>query len=138
MKTIVAVKPFVTREAGATHYSYPEGYNSEKISVLGYGPIDGEENCIGVINQEDLADFIATDRISEISQEEASRYLDEWNPQTTTIVDQEKVLTILAKQATGRELDETDLKALDPEDPELGINKSTPVSVTLAKIMETK
>jgi len=145
MKKILKIK--VKREPlekGGTHYVYPPEYDSGKISVLCYESFGDAaavmargkynyEYCIGVVDSKDAPAFLKSPDIEELTKEEAIPLGDKWLPQTERILDQQKVLLILAKNARGAELTQNDLNALDPDHPESGIGKGKSFSERLTE-----
>jgi|LGOV01.1.fsa_nt_gb Lhr-like helicase len=122
---------------GGTHYTYPPEYDSTKIQVLCYESL-GKNNIvtardkstlpheflIGVVSNKDAPQFLVSSDIQEIQQVEANEKGRKWRPQIEKIIDQEKVMMIFAKHARGEELTQEELDVINPEKPNLGLNKS--------------
>lgn len=132
---ILQVKATLTPNAGGgMHYNYPPGYDAEKINVLSYEHVGAKadieqrkfayEYLIGLVKEEDAAQFLASDDIIELTQVSAIEKGRRWRPQVDKIVDNTKVLLILAKKARGDLLVPEDIDALDPENAVVGINRS--------------
>lgn len=132
---ILKVKAILTPNAGGgIHYNYPDEYDAEKISVLTYehvgdlAAIQGRgmayEYLIGVVSDEDAVQFLKSDTITELTQEDAIEKGRRWRPQVDKIADVTTVLLTLAKSARGDTLTQEDLDALTPEKATAGINKS--------------
>lgn len=132
---ILKIKAVLTPNVGGgIHYNYPAEYDPEKITVLCYehvgdkgavvdrGTVD--EYLIGVVSDEDAVQFLKSDQITQMSVEDAHVQGRQWRPQVDKILDQSKVISILAKSVRGDNLSPDDLRAIDPDDPTPGINKS--------------
>jgi len=62
--------------------------------------------------------------ITELAEAQANEKGRAWRPQVTRITNEQVVLLITAKAALGMDLTDDERKALDPDDPTLGIGKS--------------
>lgn len=129
MSKIVKVKVKMEKIAGGgTHNKYPQGYDASKISVLAYGgseeTIGNFGYCIGIIKDEDLSGFLQTEDIKEISIEEANIFGRKYRKQVVKVLDQGKVLEILAKNAIGGDLTEEEKDIINPDKEAKGLNKS--------------
>ena len=155
---LIRLKIKRTSTAEKTHYDYPACYDAKKVK---FGPIyEGamEEN-VALINQRNQGDefiVIGTDDkdavaflkaegskeqafefgAKEITVEEALVEGNKWTKQTEKIVDLEKVLMILAKVAREEPLNQTEKDAINPDNPEPGINKSKPFEESLNEFLE--
>jgi len=138
MSKILLIKAKRSRNpGGGTHYTYPSEYDVQKIQVLCYESV-GEneivttrdkspqphEFLIGVVSDEDSNQFLKSSDIREIQQTEANEKGRRWRPQVDKIIDQGKVMMILAKHARGEELTQEEIDVIDPDNPALGLNKS--------------
>lgn len=132
---ILQVKAILTPNAGGgIHYNYPPEYDAEKISVLTYehvGDLAAIQNrnmayeyLIGVVSDEDAVQFLKSDMVTELTQEDAIEKGRRWRPQVDHITDVTAVLLTLAKSARGEQLSQNDMDALTPEKATAGINKS--------------
>ena len=132
---ILQVKAILTPNGGGgIHYNYPKEYDAEKINVLTYehvgdlAAIQGRgmtyEYLIGVVSDEDAVQFLKSDMVTELTQEDAIEKGRRWRPQVDKIADVTKVLLTLAKSARGDQLTQEDLDALTPDKATAGINKS--------------
>lgn len=132
---ILQVKATLTpNQKGGLHYNYPTGYDAEKINVLCYEHVGAKadvedrgfthEYLIGVVQDKDAPQFLASEDITELTQESAIENGRRWRPQVEKIVDATKVLSILAKSVRGDTLTTEDLDAIDPTKAASGINKS--------------
>jgi len=154
---LIRLKIKRTSTAEKTHYDYPACYDAKKVK---FGPIyEGamEEN-VALINQRNQGDefiVIGTDDkdavaflkaegskeqafefgAKEITVEEALVEGNKWTKQTEKIVDLEKVLMILAKVAREEPLNQTEKDAINPDNPEPGINKSKPFEESLNEFL---
>ena len=138
MSIILLVKAKRSRNSGGgTHYTYPPEYDAQKIQVLCYESsgensiVSARDNSaqpyeflIGVVSDEDSIQFLKSHDIREIHQVEANEKGRRWRPQVERVIDQGKVMMILAKHARGEELTQEELDVIDPEKSNLGINKS--------------
>lgn len=133
MKTIKAWVR-VVQDENSTSYEYPRLWldNATSIPSVIY-PKDrsGQQDIGGQPHQ--LVYFVADDAlasrlVSECGYEETTKaetavYAETNSPRLPVVVDQNKVTGILAKSALGQELSQKEMDALDPENPEPGINK---------------
>ena len=133
---------------GGTHYEYPPEYDSQKIQVLCYESV-GEndkvtlrdkgtkphEFLIGVVSDEDAPGFLKSPDINVIGQASAIEKGRRWRPQVEKILDQNKVLMVLAKVARGEVLTKGDKDAINPDNTANGINKSQKFDDLLAEHM---
>ena len=81
--------------------------------------------CIGVVKDEDLTAFISSPDIVEILKQEAETLGAVWRPQVTKITDENKILDILDKVHNSQGLTQLEKDVINPDNAELGINKST-------------
>ena len=132
--------------AGVTKYTYPETYDAQKVK---WGPfyegalpekieevrqrgLDDEYIIFGV-DDKDASQFLSSNAklekgftfaAQEITKEEALVDGNAWTMVREKITDQSKVIAILAKIARDEVLTQTEKDSLDPDKPEIGINKS--------------
>lgn len=147
MKTL---KMRIKREAqdGRTHYEYPVPYYDAHKVVFGpiyEGSIDTyaaeaqgrnakDEFIIVGVADADAPQFLDANgkddgtgfiwSCVEVNDAEAEADGGKWMPQGEKIVDQNKVMSILAKIGRGEELTKQEKDALDPDKDEPGINKT--------------
>lgn len=132
----------VRGKVGQNQLVYPNSYNAEEVERSGLGPcsVNGtgaysghigrggkEEWCIIALDDE-LADEYAKDADMEIiTPDTADALMEEWrvdnNESTEVISNPERIQAIRAKQLAGLKLSDSDKRALDPDDPEPGVNK---------------
>jgi len=135
MAKIIKAKVYYTKDASGTHYSggYPKNWQANKIAVMGYGDAGEDERgtydiVMGLIREDDYATQLISDNpgvVWEIQKDEANEFGDKyWRPQTVKILDQRKVIEILAKAVRGEKLTQKERDAIDPEKPERGLNKT--------------
>ena len=143
MGKLLKVKIKRMQGGGKTSYTYPTGYDAQKINVISYestltGGYDkvvnredskGEKNnhefCIGIVDDANAAQFLGSKDIVEITKAEAGIYFGEdFDKKEEKVSDTNSVLVVLAKQARGEMLSENDLKVIDPNDVTSGIIKS--------------
>ncbi|MBW1976261.1 MAG: hypothetical protein JRI45_12000 [Deltaproteobacteria bacterium] len=135
-----------TSTAEKTHYDYPSCYDAKKVK---FGPIyegamdenvalinqrnQGDEFIVIGTSDEDAAEFLKAEGsqeqdfefgAKEITEEEALVDGNKWTKQREKIIDEQKVIGILAKVARDKPLTQREKNALDPDNPEPGINKS--------------
>jgi len=141
---LLKIKIKRTEGNGVTSYSYPTPfYQAEKVI---FGPIyeGGEEDLIKIIRDrksnyehiliglkdEDSEYFLSGNRLArdgftfeveEVSKENAIEFASTWVKSREVVIDQDAVLSVLAKNARGENLTESDLKVIDPDDPTGGI-----------------
>jgi len=143
---------------GATHYTYPPQYDPQKVR---FGPIyegglydvvysdilprnaDDEFILIGV----DDADFVEfmkanghvqngfTFAAEEVNRTKSLEMGNKWTKRVEKIVDEAKVIMILAKVARKETLTQEEKNAIDPESIESGINKSASFQESLDKYL---
>lgn len=63
-------------------------------------------------------------KVTQLTEEATNERGRAWRPQAVRITDQERILLITAKVALGQAISSEERKALDPEDPSPGVNKS--------------
>lgn len=121
---------------------YPDRYNSTEVDRNGLGPLNvngagaysghigrgGDEEWCLIILEDALADEYATeDGMEIISADTADTLMEEWrvvNHEPDVVVrSPERIQAIRAKQTAGVRLSESDMLALDPDDPEPGVNR---------------
>ncbi|RLI43722.1 hypothetical protein DRO59_00125 [Candidatus Bathyarchaeota archaeon] len=126
-----------TQISGVRHYDYPPEYNARKVQ---FGPIyestlpenekkilargGKDEYCLIGVKDEDAPSFLKSDDITEVTEEEAREIGNKWIKRFVTVVDARKVMMITAKAALGKSLTKAERDALDPDKPEIGINKT--------------
>jgi hypothetical protein len=127
MAKIVKVKMNRVQSGSRIQNSYPAPYDPKKVQVIAYEDLGNVNKpyCIGVVKDEDLAAFTASPDIVEISQQEAETFGAVWRPQVKKITDMNKVLNILDKVHNSSDLTQAEKDAINPDNAELGINKST-------------
>lgn len=133
---ILKVKARREQTSRGTHYTYPPEYDARKIQVLCYESSlpenydkvvvrgNKDEFLIGVVDDVDASVFLTSPDIKEITKTEAMSLGEQWTKQAQKVTDEKKVLLIVAKAARGEQLTQEDKKALDPADPEQGVNLS--------------
>lgn len=130
------------RVNNATKYTYPQPHY-DMLSII-FGPIyEGgrTENCpeiwaratkdkgdefilVGVTDNLQLVEALKNPNIKEALRTDFIIEGHKWMGQEEKITDQRKVTLILAKIGRGEVLTITDKNALDPNHPEIGINKT--------------
>ncbi len=148
---------YTESSGGGIKFIYPLRYLRE-CSKVALGPIyDEKENgdCFigfGVKNK-DVAPFIGCDGVVEngkkfdVREVQKSGIIGFWKQtedmkirkfgiDSTEIIDKAKVIKILAKNALGESLTETDRNSLDPEHSEPGIQKRPSVEERIERILQ--
>ena len=128
---ILKVKIDMQHKGGVTHHNYPPQYDAEKIQILGYG----KGHCIGWVKDVDAPKFLESPDIVEMNRDNTVLDLEDWNPQVERITDDKKVIQILAKVARGEILTQIEKDAINPDNPERGINKTEPVAEGIDKLL---
>lgn len=146
MSKILKVKIKREQSETGTHYVYPLEYDAQKIQVIAYESIGQEdkikergnkdEYCIGVVKDEDAANFLKSNDIEELDEPKAIELGSKFKPQITKIHEPNRVLEILSKQARGGELNRKEINELDPEIDKGPIRKSTHFSEVLKRTRE--
>lgn len=126
MAKIIKVKMQRVQTGNRISNVYPAEYNVDKIQVVAYeGLADVSKSyCIGVVKDEDLAAFTASDDIVEITQSEAEPLGTVWRPQVKRITNNNKVLDVLDKVHNAQELTQEEKNAINPDNATMGVNKS--------------
>lgn len=134
----------VNREEGRTHYTYPQP-DYDKLKIV-FGPIyEGgmDKNCeeiwnrpgntkdnhdeyilVGVLDNGKIEEVLQNLVFEEITEQECLDCGNRWTGVSQTITDQDKIIQILVKFARKELLTVQEENALNPENPELGINRS--------------
>lgn len=122
---------------------YPTRYNAQEVDRNGLGPLNvnktnaysshigrgGAEEWCFILLQDALADEYALDPDMEIvTPVQADTLMEQWRVEKgvpeESVLDPTRLDAILIKQHMGTVLSAEDLKALDPDDPIPGINKT--------------
>lgn len=146
---LLKIKVKIDRRDGATHYTYPqphydmlrivfgpiyEGGRSENLpDIWARGSQESSEEylLVGVENTLRVQDALQNSNIEEISEADCILLGTKWMGQEEKISDPNKVTLILAKSARGETLTQDELNALDPNNAEIGINKTLSFEDTL-------
>lgn len=127
---------------GQSQMVYPARYNAQEIMLNGLGPLSvnqtgaysghigrggSEEWCI-ILLDDVMADEYAQDSDMEIiTAGRADALMEQWridNGESEEVIrDRDRIMAIRAKQVAGIALSVEDLRALDPNDRVLGINR---------------
>lgn len=136
MSKIIKARIKKVRSQG-TRFTHPKGWESGKISVLAYEDTGEKgqvtEHCIGIVQDEDLAELVLDPDIWEIDITEANECGRAWKERNVIINDPE--IVIEAIQTIQVDIDATDKltqqqkDALNPDKIELGIMTSRLFSV---------
>jgi len=130
------------RTTGECHFKYPNGWSSDKISVLAYedhpenlGNV--EEICLCVTDEETAGKLLKYPEVQEVTPNEANVFGRQWRPSGVKITDEDKVVAILkkllsktairailVKHLTGQEID-----SLDENKTESGVGKGKEFNV---------
>lgn len=139
---ILKVKIKKRRTAGECHFEYPDGWRSDKISVLAYEDFpenlgNVEEVCLCVTDEETARKLLKYPAVQEVTPNEASAFGRQWRPSGIKITDEDKVVAILkkllsksairailVKHLTGQEID-----SLDEDKTESGVGKGKEFNV---------
>ncbi len=145
------VKVRIRRGAvGQSQMLYPARYKAQEVDRNGMGPLNvnqsnaysghigrgGSQAWCFILLDDALADTYATDPDMEIVTAVAADIeMEQWrvekgNVPEERVTDPDKINSILIKQNDGTPLSAEDLKALDPDDPMPGVNK------TLKKVVD--
>ncbi|GAJ10117.1 unnamed protein product [marine sediment metagenome] len=99
---ILKVKIKKQRELKRCRYSYPKGWNAEKIHVLAYedhpenlGNV--EEDCLCVTDDATAATLLKQPEVKEITKNEADSFGRQWRPSSAIITDENKIIEIVRK-----------------------------------------
>lgn len=134
---IIKAKIKVSHANGGTEYVYPQIWldNVTEIPMIVY-PNDRTDEvsesgetyqiCYPVVPDELQTQMLAEhpEIFSVAEKTEFEAYADKHYPQKTIITDTDKVLSILAKSATGETLTKKDKDALDPQNETTGVTLS--------------
>jgi hypothetical protein len=135
------VKVTTTKHAdGAITYtsdqeSWTDWRLAGKITLVAYESISDitKPYCIGIVKDEDLAEFIQEPNIKEITQVDAETLGALWRPQEKIATDPDKLMDILDKVHNSLELTQSEKDAINPDNIEPGINNGP----TFAEILTT-
>jgi len=134
---ILKVKIKKQRELKRCRYSYPKGWNAEKIHVLAYenhpenlGNV--EEDCLCVTDDVTAATLLKQPEVKEITKNEANSFGRRWRPSRIVITDGRRVAEVIRKLLTKPKIAEVlkgaltdeEFNVLDERNEELGIQKS--------------
>lgn len=148
-----------TNKDGATHYDYPTPYY--KAELVRFGPIyegglkevvesdvlprnAGDEFILVGVDNIDVSEFLKAEGfvkdgftygVVEVDRTESLSLGNKWTKQVEKILDQNKVLAICAKVAIGGNITKKEKDALDPDNSEIGINKTAPFEESLDKFL---
>ncbi len=150
MAKILKVK--IGRNENAEHtktvYSFPQGYDAEKIEIIAYEGAGGvedvrargnkEEYWIGIVSDADAPQFLELPDYEEITDSEAIVSGRLWRPQIEKIIDSVGVLKIIKNLRAGKTLTAKELDAIDPDKPEIGIGKSKLFDDLLTSVKEKR
>ena len=126
----IKAKVYFTKTPAGTSYSggYPASWDSARIPYIAYCDVgnDGKDfhNVLAFVPDDKYDEMIADPQVEAIDNVNAKTLADTHRPQVDKIIDQSKILLILAKQARGETLTVKELGALDADSPELGVSKS--------------
>lgn len=160
MPKFLRVKIGRDQSAARTHYTYPPQYDPKKVimgpvyetfnpanmaEVVGRG--NDHEFCLIAVSDADAPQFLESPDIEEIDRDEMEQEGTKFSrPSIVKVVDSVKIGKILEKlakdptKAPVEVLDQNELNAIDPENAELGLQKTKTFSENLvafeAKQME--
>lgn len=133
MKKLIRVRIQRNQTANLVSYKYPSKYDETKIQVICYeNQITGkmadinnrgnvDEYLIGVVEDIYLNSFVDGIDIVEITRNQAEQFVDQdLDTKYSRVIDQKKVLLILAKAALDEKLTKEDKDVLDPKNTESG------------------
>lgn len=129
---VIKAKVYYKKIDNRTTYSggYPKCWQAEKIPLVLYADTGTEsdgrtfQNVLAIVPNDLYEVMIKDNNCFPVSKEEAIAIGNQYRPQVDKVVDMDKVLKILAKSARGEKLSVEETNALDPNHPEIGINKS--------------
>jgi len=136
MAKILLVKIKRDQTPARTHYTYPPEYDAQKIQVMVYESIlpenlqvvkdrgNKDEYLLGVVKDEDAAQFLASKDIAEIDYNTALNRGNQWTKQVLKVTAPEKIALIGQKTANNEALTVEEKNALNADNPEPGIIKS--------------
>jgi hypothetical protein len=109
--------------------TWPEWWGEvyQKVDVVAYQDEGKATEGAVCVTDEDTWKTIAAKKdslITPLTATEANTKGRAWRQQVARVTDEQKVLLITAKAASGKALSADEKKALDPEDPTPGIGKS--------------
>ena len=130
------------RMSGHCHFTYPERWDANKISVLAYEDHpdnlgDVVEECLCVTDDETAAWLLEQPEVREVSVAEANVFGRQWRPARAMITDETKVVDIIrrllskpgARPALRNYLTQQEIDGLDEDNPEPGIGKGKEFNV---------
>lgn len=147
MAKILKVKIKRDQTPERTHYTYPPEYDARKIQVMVYESIlpenlqivkdrgNKDEYLLGVVKDEDAAQFLASKDIAEINYNIALNQGNQWTKQVLKMTDPEKIALICQKVANDEALTTEEKNALDSDNPEPGVMKSKSFQEALDELL---
>lgn len=140
---LVFVRVHITR--GPAGMKYPPRYDAREVDAHGVGPLNvlgddaysggislggPEEWCLILLPAALAAEYATDADMVPISLDEAEADVTRWHAEKVAagliggerVTDAGRLQAITAKQGAGLKLSESDLRALDPDDPTPGIN----------------
>lgn len=131
-----------------THYIYPKEYDASKVL---FGPVyesylpenfqtvvargDTDEFIVIGVSDADAPGFLANPDAVELTYGKTLELGGKWTKQMDRISDPSKVIVLCAKAARGEALTQAEKSALDPDNAEIGINKSRAFEDSLDEAM---
>jgi hypothetical protein len=89
------------------------------------GVMTSDDYRIITVKDVDAPAFLASSDITELTEAEANTLGNQWFIPTTHMADPVKVMEIVEKYRTGGTPTANELKAIDPDDAAIGINRKT-------------
>lgn len=132
----------VRGKANQPQMVYPDRYNAVEVDRSGLGPLNvngagaysghigrggDEEWCIVLLEDALAEEYTAEDGMEIITADTADALMEEWrvaNHEPEVVVNApDRIQAIRVKLDAGLKLSESDMHALDPDDPEPGVSK---------------
>lgn len=131
---ILKVKIARNQNSNGTSYIYPQEYDASKIQVLCYETTNMDnydsvvargndyEYCVGVVEDEDVGNFLVSDDIEEMDYNTSLSTCESWVKQVNKITDQDKIISILDKINNSEELTQDEKDSINPSNSSTGVN----------------
>lgn len=124
---ILKVKVKKLRTPGSCRFTYPDAWETKKIHVLAWGPGKGMgeqiEECLCVTDDAVAEKLISAGEAVEINKARANALGRQWRPRAVHISREAIVASLVSKLLREEKLTPKERRALDPDDPEPGINR---------------
>jgi len=132
---VIKVKVYYTQDAQGTHYGggYPPEWDAQRIGFIVYCQKDRDQKgtfqwVLATVPDDLYQKMIKNkERCFPVTKEEAIELGNKFRPKREVITDQYRIMKILLKKTRGEKLTPQEEKAIDPDHPERGVNRTKSV-----------